>query len=419
MADDLQKSQIAKEAWLKEKSSKDHDPQKKLREYYMQEEKYKMSKEGNIKQLQEFMRKDENEVKQKLDDLKKLSEKATENERENTLKQAMSKTSDIEGQEKKKAEASAKLKQEDDEKVKKEILEIQKKAQDEDKKLQDQMAPSKQIKTNSTDDFAERWNSELAHRGLQPSDSRFGVNSFIIPELGSFDNSNASVMLLKSSTNNPNETGAANPAKVPKDANNSSPPIIIADVAKFAAILNELRSSPKKYSSILQNKFVGMIDDLGCHKVTLRHYEEGKISFIEARNVLQNLAPLAVLTVDAGLCVAAHLQAKKQAQQRKVFGEGREPQVEENIKNWVQLPTGTEFTDCNISSQSLNYEDLVLNLFANDGDSSRHNRTSLTKEGFSKMGFGIYQRSKNSPIFATVILSGKQAQTRAKYQKSY
>ena len=257
--------------------------------------------------------------------------------------------------------------------------------------------------------FEQRFGLELFHRGLQPTAIKPVTSILRSPEQTVAQDWSA--RLPVAADPRANAAGSASKGSPSNQAVRPEPVFVLqVDLKAFLTYLNMMRSSPKIYSGIVQRKYIDLLDSLFCHKLTLRLYEEGKAALTEATKTLETIQPLAPLAFDAGLCVAAHIQAKRQAYERKVFGEDRSQQVLENVRRFVQLPEGAAIADCNLSTGSLNYEDILINLFASDGDVTRRNRIAMSKEGFSKCGFGVYQRSPKSPIFCTLLLADRNAQ---------
>lgn len=283
--------------------------------------------------------------------------------------------------------------------------EAQKKAEAEQHAALGQISEAKKDKVNQLDDFSTRWKEELDRRGVSSEKKTYDATS-----LTNHLNSSLSPTLKNELAVVPNPAAEQGNKGPSVDALRTDY-ILQVDVQQFLKMFNDLRTSPKTYSEIIRTKYLNMLDPFFCHKLTLRNYEEGKTAIDEAVRALETQKALSGLSLDPGLCVAAHIQAKRQAYEKKVFSEDRASQMAENVKRFVNVPQGCPLADCNVSVQNLNYEDVLINLFIGDGDVSRRNRTAMAKEDFSKCGFGIFQRTKKSQIFCTLILTGKAAQT--------
>ena len=288
--------------------------------------------------------------------------------------------------------------------TKQRMVEAGKKSEVEQAALLGRITEAKKEKKNQHDDFSIRWKEELDRRGFSneknyydATDLKNQLNESLTPT-------------LKNELAVPQNPAADQGTKTNSVDTLRTDYILAADPKAFLQLFNALRSNPKAYAEIIKLKYLNMLDPFFCHKTTLRTYEEGKAALSEAVKALESQAAASAVTLDAGLCVAAHIQAKRQAYEKRVFGEDRASQVAENVGRFAQLPQGSELADCNVSTQVLNYEDIMINLFVSDGDMSRRNRSAMAKEGFSKCGFGIFQRTKKSPIFCTLILASKNAQ---------
>lgn len=178
--------------------------------------------------------------------------------------------------------------------------------------------------------------------------------------------------------------------------------------SKLVEHLNKVRTSPQDYSTHLSHNYVDMLDLSSCHAKSLKLYEEGLFGIVEAAGFLQNQQAIGKLTVDASLCVAAHFQAKKQAQERKTFGEDRRSQALQNLRKFATVSDDSEVAFCNASTNFVNFEDIVANLVISDGDLSRSSRLNLTNESFSKVGIGMFQKTSKSPLFCCVILASSK-----------
>lgn len=262
---------------------------------------------------------------------------------------------------------------------------------------------AKKEKKNQHDDFSNRWREEMESRGLSNDKNEFDASLLKNTLHGSLGPTMKNELAVHP------HPAAEQTSKTSVDSLRTNY-ILAVDVQAFLKHLNGLRSNPKSYSEIVRSKYLNMLDSMFYHKLTLRHYEEGKTAIDEAVKVLDSSKSRSDFSLDAGLCVAAHIQAKRQAYEMKVFGEDRASQVSENVRRFVNMPEGTPLADCNVSVQNLNYEDILINLFIGDGDLSRRNRTAIVREDFSKCGFGVFQRTKKSQIFCTLLLSGGKAQ---------
>ena len=128
--------------------------------------------------------------------------------------------------------------------------------------------------------------------------------------------------------------------------------ILAVDAKAFLQQLNALRSGPKQFAELIRKKYLNMLDNFYCHRLTLRQYAEGKTALGDAVKVLESNPQLPALTFDAGLCVAAHIQAKSRLT-KKVFGEQRACQVIENVRRFAKIADGAPLADCNVTVQNL------------------------------------------------------------------
>lgn len=184
--------------------------------------------------------------------------------------------------------------------------------------------------------------------------------------------------------------------------------ILPANVSEFVKLVNDARSNPAGMAAKLRQKYANMLDDSNRHRLTAKHYAEGQTAISEAAGHLQTMAALGQLTSDAGLCVAAHLQAKMQAKTRKLMVDDRGTNVLLNLKRFANVPDGSVVVDCNLSIDALRYEDILANLIIADGDFLRSSRLALLDKDMAKIGVGVYQSTPNSEIFCTVIVTGNQ-----------
>ncbi len=174
----------------------------------------------------------------------------------------------------------------------------------------------------------------------------------------------------------------------------------------FLDVLNEFRTNPKKYAEYLENRFIDKIDSEGAHPPTGLVFIEGKGVFYDAQNALSSQKQLNTLDIDAGLCAAAFLRAKRQAELSKLSPVD-DSEAEKLALRWISRGTGIGVSELSLQTNQLNLQDIICVLYANDGDFVRSHRQSLSKDGFWNVGFGLYQKSKFAPIFCTVYLSGE------------
>jgi hypothetical protein len=174
----------------------------------------------------------------------------------------------------------------------------------------------------------------------------------------------------------------------------------------FLDVLNEFRVNPKKYVDYLENRFIEKIDSEGAHLPSGQVFIEGKAVFYDAQSALAGQKQLNTLELDAGLCAAAFLRAKRQAELNKLAPVD-EAEAERLALRWVARGSGIGVSELSLQINQLNLQDVICILFANDGDSVRSQRHSLSKDGFWNVGFGAFQKAKFGPIFCTVFLSGE------------
>lgn len=250
--------------------------------------------------------------------------------------------------------------------------------------------------------FNERFSTELSHRGLNSEIK--SVTSILYPteDSGRKDWNNIKPLTVEFQA-----AGVANKAGPSQKAVSGLIPV---DLRSALNTLNLMRASPRDYSQIVRVRYLNNLDSLNCHKITLRQYEEGRGAILEAVKVLESMEPMAPLVFDAGLCVAAHVQAKRQAYERRVFGEERAQACIENVAKFASLPQGALLLDCNVEATTLAYEDIFVNMFIGDGDASRRARNAMMKPGMAKCGFGVFQRTANGPLFCTLILADRNVQ---------
>lgn len=296
------------------------------------------------------------------------------------------------------------IKAKEDEKKKKQEEEAARLAAEQERKRLEEIELQKAQKKNQTDDFSSRWSEELHRRGVTKSQGVHDPTDLTTVLQGSISPT------LRKELADTNQFGASASVAESKVDTIKTDYLLEVDLDKFLAALNSLRTSPKNFSGILRNKYLNMLDSMSCHRTTLRLYEEGKSVIAEAVKTLENVPNLNGLKLDAGLCVAAHLQAKRQAYEMKVYGVGRESEVLPNLSRFAKVPEGAVVKDCNLKTLVLDYEDIIANMYISDNDSSRRNRLSLVQDGVTKAGLGIFQKTKKSPIFCCVMLSGNEVQ---------
>ena len=178
------------------------------------------------------------------------------------------------------------------------------------------------------------------------------------------------------------------------------------DLKAFLNVLNEFRANPKKYVEYLENRFIDKIDSEGAHLPTGQIFTEGKGIFYDAQSSLSSQKQLNTLDIDPGLCAAAFLRAKRQAELNKVSPVD-DSEAEKLALRWVAKGSGIGVSELSLKINQLNLQDVICILYANDGDFVRSQRQSLSKDGFWNVGFGIYQKAKFGPIFCTIYLSGE------------
>ena len=174
----------------------------------------------------------------------------------------------------------------------------------------------------------------------------------------------------------------------------------------FLSMLNEFRANPKKYAEYLENRFIDKIDSEGAHLPSGKVFIEGKGVFYDAQSALASQKQLNTLEVDAGLCAAAFLRAKRQAELNKLSPVD-DAEAEKLALRWVTKGTGIGVSELSLQINELNLQDVICILYANDGDFVRSQRQSLSKDGFWNVGFGVFQKNKFGPIFCTIYLSGE------------
>lgn len=287
-----------------------------------------------------------------------------------------------------------------DETTKRRFEEANKKAESENQEVLGKITEAKKEKVNQHDDFSTRWKEELDRRGVNSEKKDYDATSLKNTLQGSLSPTLKNELAVLPHT-------AAEQGNKGTDIDSLRTDYIVqVEIKTFLQLYNTLRSTPTSYAEIIRTKYLNMLDPFFCHKQTLRTYEEGKAAIDEAVKCLETQPGLSGLTVDVGLCVAAHIQAKRQAYEKKVFGEDRYAQMSMNVGRFAKVPQGSPLADCNVSVQNLNYQDILVNLFISDGDVSRRNRIAMVNKEFTKCGFGLFQRTKKSQIFCTLILAG-------------
>lgn len=285
-----------------------------------------------------------------------------------------------------------------DQEAEKRRMEAAKKAQEEHAALVAKIEASKNEKANQLDDFNARWKNELATRGMGSDNNSYDATDLKNLLSGNLATTYKNELAVQ---NNPNNEA--------KNSNNidsmRTDYIIEAHPTEFLKLLNSLRSSPKTFSTIIKDKYLDKLDPMFIHRTTFHQYLEGKVALIEAEKMLDQQSHLPEFILDPTLCAVAHLQAKRQAFERKVYGEERFPEFLSNIRRFATVDEGTDVIDCNIEVQNLNLEDVIVNLFVDDGNFSRRNRTAISNSHFVKCGFGVFQKTKKSPIYCSLVLA--------------
>lgn len=178
-------------------------------------------------------------------------------------------------------------------------------------------------------------------------------------------------------------------------------PNLKTDIKTFTEIINEVRGNPQKYAQIVATKYLAKFDGT-THVPSQRVYSEGPEAFAELRNLLQSMQPLAYLTVDAGLTAIALLKAKRLAQINRI-----QPFSDSEFSRWLpNYNTGVGVRGASVSVSKPNYEDIVINLLAGDGDHSRSAQLALLQPGFCNIGVAVFRKSNLSDVFASVTTSG-------------
>ena len=327
------------------------------------------------------------EMKRKADEEIKKKE---EEQREKAIKEQKSKDKALKEQQKTNGE---KLKQEHLKQslAKSQLIsEIQAKAEtDKNKRLQDLSSTLGSDQENKAL-FWERYNDQV--RQQDPASFNKNGESIITGSIDTFINSNI---------------GKADQPKyqlTKQEENGKS--LVIPDLKSLLSIFNEFRINPGKYSGYIQDRFIDRLDEEGSHPDLFQTFTEGKGSFYEAISELTEFKPQNILEIDAGLCAAAYLRAKEQAESNSV-NTLSDLEAEKFGLRWVNQGSGIGIAELNTVLNKLDYQDLVAILFSGDGDFVRHNRVTLAKAGFWNIGFGIYQRKQSGMIFCTVYLSGE------------
>lgn len=249
-------------------------------------------------------------------------------------------------------------------------------------------------------DFRSRWTEEVSKRGISqnqgfsdPTDLASALNTSLSPgyqcELGKSSDFGVAGVIGAYNTN---------VDMIRTDY------LVPVSVKEFIEQVNSLRSGSQVYSKMLKNKYLIMLDSMSCHKLSFRQYEEGKAAISEAIKAAEGMGAIPQLKPEVALFAAAHIQAKRQAFEQKVYGSGREPEIRSNIRRFAKVPEGSNLGDCNVKVQALNYEDIVANMFICDGDVSRNGRGALSNKEITKIGLGVYQRTKRSALFCCVVL---------------
>lgn len=287
------------------------------------------------------------------------------------------------------------------------VASLAKVAEAEHAALIEKIGEAKKEKKNKHDDFATRWQQEMSSRGISSS-SQF------------YDPTDLKNMLANSGGISPSLqqelSVQSHPAIDPQNSADAidsirAEYILPVDVKAFLQHLNALRSSPKSFATVIREQYLRKLDSSFIHLLTFKQYEEGKTALAEAEKALESQQNLPSITLDAGLCATAHLQAKRQAYEKSVFGPERHSQMLDSLHRFSEVSEGNLVIDCNLLTQNLNYQDILVNFFVGDGDVSRRGRNSLSNTVFTKCGFGVYQRTKRSPIFCTLILADKSVTT--------
>ena len=257
-------------------------------------------------------------------------------------------------------------------------------------------------KTNKADKFVNRWSEEINRRGVS-SNEGYSDPTALVAALTSALNPTFQSEISKNNSDFEGGISSTNNSNYDTIKTDYLLPVIVSD---FVSQINEMRTNPAKYATMIKSKYLNMIDTMLCHKITMRQYSEGKASIRDAVKCLEGLTATGSLTADAALCVTAHIQAKRQAFERKVYGPDRELEMKANLKRFGTSQRDTLVLDCNLNVSTLNYQDIVANLMISDGDLTRRNRQCLTRSDAVKVGVGIYQRNQRAPIFCTIILAG-------------
>jgi hypothetical protein len=254
--------------------------------------------------------------------------------------------------------------------------------------------------------FSERFNLELMHRGAKETDLESIMSIFheahtALPSDWTVMADSAEVNSRSYSQAAMSKQGGINPVES-KTVN--------YDLNHLLKILNDARTKPLDFAGVLRAKYLLMLDSLSCHKTTLRAYTEGKFSILAAIKDLETQSPLSKLQLDSSLCVAAYVQARRQALEGQVMDQNRSGQVLANLKRFAAVPDGAVVTHANLATTVVASEDIVANLLISDGDLSRRNRKALVGMEAKKVGVGLYRKTAAGPVYVAVILADDKVQ---------